>query len=176
MANIPVIETARLKLIPLDVENAKPDNHEEVVQQLGMQLANLILGEKTDQKIKTSMRQSLEALIKDKKKGQWYDDWESVLIILKNTNALIGGFCFQKNPEEYSACHIGYMIKPEYQNNGYMTEALREGITWIFQNPDISYLLAETSKSNLASQQVLKKIGMTVYRETAQSLMWEIEY
>ena len=176
MAYIPVIETARLKLIALDVEDTNPDNHGDVVQQLGSKLANIILGEKTDQEIKTSMRQSLETLIKDKKKGRWYEDWQSVLIVLKKTNTLIGGFCFQRNPEEYSACHIGYMIKPEYQNNGYMTEALREGIAWIFHDPDIAYLLAETSKSNLASQQVLKKIGMTVYRETAQSLLWEIEY
>jgi [ribosomal protein S5]-alanine N-acetyltransferase len=95
---------------------------------------------------------------------------------LKNPDRVIGGICFEKNPEEYSAARMYFMIQPQYRNNGYMTEALQEGIPWIFQNPDIAYLLAETEKVNAQSCKVLEKVGMTVYRETAQSLLWEIEY
>jgi RimJ/RimL family protein N-acetyltransferase len=67
------------------------------------------------------------------------------------------------------------MIRPEYQRNGYMTEALERGIAWIFERSDISALLAETTKSNVPSHRVLEKVGMAVYKETDKSLWWKIE-
>jgi [ribosomal protein S5]-alanine N-acetyltransferase len=176
MTNIPVLETPRLKLIPLNIESVSQDNREEVVKQLGLQLANMILGEQIDQQIQAAMRESLENIIRDKKNGRWYDDWESILVILKKTNAIIGGICYQKNPEDCNEVQIGYMIRPEHQNNGYITEALRAAIPWLFQNLDVACLVAETIKSNLPSRRVLEKMGMTIYKETANSLCWELEY
>jgi RimJ/RimL family protein N-acetyltransferase len=125
-------------------------------------------------KIKAAMRASLEDVIRNKKQDQWYADWQSVLIILKKENAIIGGFCFQRYPDEDGTVQIGYMIRPEYQRDGYMTEALKRGISWIFERPDISALLADTTKSNLPSHRVLEKVGMAVYKETDNSLWWRI--
>jgi RimJ/RimL family protein N-acetyltransferase len=135
----------------------------------------MILGEQIDREIKAAMRASLEDVIRNKKQYQWYADWQSVLIILKKENAIIGGFCFQRYPDEYGTVQIGYMIRPEYQREGYMTEALKRGISWIFERPDILALLADTTKSNLPSHRVLEKVGMVVYKETDNSLWWRIE-
>lgn len=169
------IETERLKLVPLDFDNIMPDEHQKIEQKLGLQLASMILGEQIDRDIKAAMRTSLENVIRDKKQDQWYTDWQSVLIILKGENVIIGGFCFQRYPDEEGTVQIGYMIQPEYQRDGYMTEALKRGIAWIFERPDISAVLAETTKSNFPSQKVLKKVGMVLHKETPKSFWWKIE-
>ena len=175
MPNIIPIETERLKLVPLDLESINPDDHQKIEQRLGLQLASMILGEQIDKEIKAAMRASLEDVIRNKKQDQWYAGWQSVLIILKEENAIIGGFCFQRYPDEDGTVQIGYMIRPEYQREGYMTEALKKGISWIFQRPDISALLAETTRSNLPSHRVLEKVGMVVHKETDNGLWWRIE-
>jgi len=175
MPNIVPIETERLKLVPLDLESINPDDHQKIEKKLGLQLASMILGEQIDREIKAAMRASLEDVIRSKKQDQWYADWQSVLIILKAENIIIGGFCFQRYPDEEGTVQIGYMISPEYQRHEYMTEALKKGISWIFERPDITALLAETTKSNIASQTVLQHVGMTIYKETNNSLWWRLE-
>ncbi len=172
MPNIFPIETERLKLVPLDMESIRPNDHQKIEQRLGLQLASMILGEQIDREIKAAMRSSLEDVIRSKKQDQWYADWQSVLIILKEENAIIGGFCFQRHPDEDGTVQIGYTTRPEYQRHGYMTEALKEGIAWIFQRPDISAVLAETTKSNVPSHKVLQNVGMTVCKETNNGFWW----
>ena len=175
MPNIIPIETERLKLVPLDLETINPDDHQKIEKKLGLQLASMILGEQIDREIKAAMRASLEDVIRSKKQDQWYADWQSVLIILKEENIIIGGFCFQRYPDEDGTVQIGYMISPEHQGHEYMPEALKKGISWIFERPDITALLAETTKSNIRSQMVLKHVGMTIYKETDNSLWWRLE-
>lgn len=175
MPKIVPIETKRLKLVPLDMESISPDDHQKIEQRLGLQLASMILGEQIDREIKAAMRASLEDVIRSKKQDQWYADWQSVLIILREENVIIGGFCFQRHPDEDGTVQIGYTIRPEYQRHGYMTEALKEGIEWIFQRRDISAVLAETTKSNVPSHKVLHNVGMTVYKETHNGLWWRLE-
>lgn len=175
MPILAILETERLKLIPLDFENIQPDDHEKIERRLGLQLASMILGEQIDREIKAAMRTSLENIIRNKREDQWFADWESVLIISKEENAIIGGFCMQRCPDGFGEVQIGYMIQPEYRNSGYMTEALKGGMSWVFQRPGVSALIAETTKSNLPSHRVLEKIGMKVYKETDRSLWWKIE-
>ena len=175
MPTIVPIETERLKLVPLDLEAISPDDHHRIEQRLGLQLASMILGEQIDREIKAAMRASLEDVIRSKKQDQWYADWQSVLIILKEENVIIGGFCFQRYPDEDGAIQIGYTTRPEYQRQGYMTEALKKGISWIFERGDVSAVLAETTKSNAPSHKVLRNVGMTVYRETDNGFWWRLE-
>ena len=174
MPNISEMETERLRLIPLNFDSINPDEHHKIEQRLGLQLASMILGEQIDREIKAAMRTSLENVIRDKTENQWFLDWQSVLIVLKEENAIIGGFCFQMHPDEDGSIQIGYMIRPEYQKNGYMTEALKSGITWVFERSGVLSLIAQTTKSNLPSHRVLKKAGMTVYKETERSLWWRL--
>ena len=166
------MKTDRLRLIPLDFDSIDPDEHQRIEQKLGLRLAHMILGEQIDREIKAAMRTSLENVIRDKKETQFYIDWQSVLIIVKEDNMIIGGFCFQMNPDEEGMVQIGYMIRPEYQKKGYMTEALTGCMAWIFERPGVKYLVAQTTKSNRPSHRVLLKAGMTVYKETERSLWW----
>jgi ribosomal-protein-alanine N-acetyltransferase len=175
MPHISEIETDRLRLIPLNFDSIDPEEHQMIEQKLGLQLASMILGEQIDREIKTAMRTSLENMIRNKTENQWYLDWQSVLIVLKEENVIIGGFCFQMCPDEDGKIQIGYMIRPEYQRNGYMTEALKRGVSWVFERPGVMSLTAQTTKSNLPSHRVLEKTGMRVYKETERSLWWRLD-
>jgi [ribosomal protein S5]-alanine N-acetyltransferase len=175
MPGITEMETERLRLIPLNFDSIDPDDHEMIEKRLGLQMASMILGEQIDREIKSAMRTSLEDVIKSKSADQWYVDWQSVLVILKDGNVIIGGFCCQSRPDENGKVQVGYMIQPEYQCNGYMTEALIQCVAWVFQRPDVLSVIADTVKSNLPSQRVLKKIGMTVFTETERSLWWKMD-
>jgi ribosomal-protein-alanine N-acetyltransferase len=175
MSNISEIKTDRLRLIPLNFDSIDPEEHQMIEQKLGLQLASMILGEQIDREIKAAMRTSLENVIRNKTENQWYLDWQSVLIVLKEENAIIGGFCFQMHPDEDGSVQIGYMIRPEYQKNGYMTEALKSGITWVFERSGVASLIAQTTRSNLPSHRVLEKAGMRVYKETERSLWWRLD-
>jgi ribosomal-protein-alanine N-acetyltransferase len=175
MPNISEMKTDRLRLIPLNFDSIDPDEHQMIEQKLGLQLASMILGEQIDREIKAAMRTSLENVIRNKTENEWYLDWQSVLIILKEENVIIGGFCFQMHPDKDGKVQIGYMIRPEYQKNGYMTEALRRGIAWVFERPEVMSLIAQTTKSNLPSHRVLEKTGMTVYKEAERSLWWRLD-
>jgi len=169
------METARLKLIPLNFDSIDPDEHEMIEQKLGLKLASMILGEQIDRKIKAAMRTSLEDVIRSKREDQWYIDWQSVLIVLKEKNEIIGGFCFQMCPDENGKVQLGYMIRRGYRNNGYMTEALNCGIQWVFERPGVTSIVADTTKSNLPSHRVLKNVGMAVVKETERGLLWKLD-
>jgi [ribosomal protein S5]-alanine N-acetyltransferase len=175
MPNLSEMETERLRLIPLNFDSIDPDEHQMIEKRLGLQMASMILGEQIDREIKSAMRSSLEDVIRSKTTDQWYIDWQSVLIILKEGNVIIGGFCCQISPDENGTVQVGYMIQTEYQKNGYMTEALRRCVAWVFERPDVLSVVADTVKSNLSSQRVLQKIGMTVYKETERSLWWKMD-
>ena len=54
---------------------------------------------------------------------------------------------------------VGYAIHPQYWNQGYATEALREGIAHFFAN-GFSEVYAGAFKSNVASMRVMEKAGM----------------
>ena len=168
------METARLRLIPLNFDSIDPDEHEMIEQKLGLQLASMILGEQIDREIKAAMRTSLEDVIRNKREDQWYIDWQSVLIVLKEKNEIIGGFCFQMCPDENGKVQLGYMIRREYRNNGYMTEALKRGIQWVFERPGVTSIVADTTKSNLPSHRVLENVGMAVVKETERGLLWKL--
>lgn len=175
MAHLIEIDTDRLRLIPLDFEEITSDDHELIEKKLGLQLASMILGEQIDRDIKNAMRKSLENVIRHKREDEWYVEWESVLIVLKKESVVIGGFCFQIHPDEKGRVQLGYMIRKEYQGNGYMTEALKGGISWIFEHRGVTSIIAETTKSNIQSQKVLKKVGMVVYKETPNTLWWRLD-
>lgn len=83
---------------------------------------------------------------------------------------------FKGAPDERGEVEIGYGIDSAFQNQGYMTEAVEGMVRWAFKDERCSRIVAPNiSRSNLASNQVLKKVGMRVYEEKADSLSWSLE-
>ena len=71
---------------------------------------------------------------------------------------------------------IGYGIDLTYRGQGYTTEAVRALIAWAFDNPGCRSVIApDTPHSNVGSNRVLEKAGMSVYEESPEALSWRIE-
>ena len=70
----------------------------------------------------------------------------------------MGDLCFKGLPENGHP-EIGYGLLPEYEHQGYATEAVRAACRWAFGQPGVTAVEAETDPGNTASQAVLRRVG-----------------
>ena len=84
-------------------------------------------------------------------------------------NGRLVGFLNETVKDE-AVIELGYVIHPDWQNRGYMTEALAAAIGTLFQ---MGYRAVRAAffQGNMASRRVMEKCGMTPTGETE-----EIEY
>ena len=59
------------------------------------------------------------------------------------------------------ALEVGWRLTPSAWGQGYATEAARAAVAWGFANQDAPEIVAVTAASNLASQAVMRRIGMS---------------
>lgn len=78
-------------------------------------------------------------------------------------------------PNENGEVLIGYVIRKEYRRQGYMEEVLKCIIEWIFLNNDVKSVIADVVKSNIPSQNLLKKLCMTLYKEDEECFWWRLD-
>ncbi|TKJ86253.1 GNAT family N-acetyltransferase [Paenibacillus sp. CFBP13512] len=79
-------------------------------------------------------------------------------ICLQHEATLIGGIgihVHQTNAE------IGYVLNPDHQGKGYVTEAAQAILTYGFETLDVHRIYATCRPANRASEKVMQKIGMT---------------
>ncbi len=164
------LKTKRLRIIALSLENLKLliENQQKMEKNIGLKST----GERLDKHVKIVMETSLKDGMKDEENYLWYTNWQ---IVLKEENRSIGSVGFKGCCNENGEVEIGYGIQPEYQRKGYMTEALKEMVKWAFEQLQITSVIAETEKTNIASYRVLEKIGMVKYIENEQYFWWKIK-
>ncbi len=100
-------------------------------------------------------------------------------IVLKETGELIGAVgivpylgnfnrvaTFNRPPNALASAEVGlfWAIDPAHQRKGYAPEAARAVIDHLFTHEKLGRLIATTDYDNLASQAVMRKLGMTVER------------
>ncbi|GAB3174689.1 GNAT family N-acetyltransferase [Telluribacter humicola] len=96
-------------------------------------------------------------------------------IIHKEENVIVGDLCFKGEPNEAGEIEVGYGIYDDFQNRGYMTEALRGLVYWAFEQPRVTCVVAETEKDNIASQRTLQKLNFEQYLEKEGMLWWQLK-
>jgi ribosomal-protein-alanine N-acetyltransferase len=99
----------------------------------------------------------------------WQTYW---LIILDENNLGIGLAGFKGYPDESGSSEIGYGIDPAYQNQGYMTEAVKALVDWALQHPFCNKVTA-TTVENPASRRLLEKLGAYLVAEDETATSWE---
>jgi RimJ/RimL family protein N-acetyltransferase len=68
-----------------------------------------------------------------------------------------------------------YALDPAHHGKGYATEAAQALIDYAFQYLNLKRIVANTEFTNLASQAVMKRLGMTLYRnETGEPEWFEV--
>jgi RimJ/RimL family protein N-acetyltransferase len=77
-------------------------------------------------------------------------------------------------PSGYYTTEFGlfYAIDPEYRRRGYATEAARAMLENAFRQLHVRRVIAMTDYSNLASQNVMRKLGMKATRNPLPEPRW----
>ena len=83
-------------------------------------------------------------------------------IRLKESGRLIGIILYFDEAD--GACEIGYGIGSAYWNNGYVTEACKRFLSYLFKEKGMKSICASYFTGNDASRRVMEKCGMTFSR------------
>lgn len=70
----------------------------------------------------------------------------------------------QKLRQEFSYYDLGFRLRPQYWGKGIATETARESLKYGFSTMNLSEIAAAADVANLASNAVLKKVGLS-YKE-----------
>lgn len=100
--------------------------------------------------------------------------WGVWFVVHSDSNLVIGDVGFKGKPNEQKVVGIGYGIHPDYQNNGFATEAINGLKEWAFASNQVEKIVAECFKDNIASISVLEKIGMSRTSSKNELIYWEI--
>ncbi|MES0883085.1 GNAT family N-acetyltransferase [Roseibium sp. SCP14] len=88
-----------------------------------------------------------------------WNDWknaEDLGLQIDHDGEMIGSFSFKKlqdTPE------IGYWLGRSYWGRGFMSEAVKAAISWLFENTSHTRVACEAMKDNPASLNVAEKLG-----------------
>ncbi len=94
-------------------------------------------------------------------------------ITLANTRVLIGSCSFRVKRYKQDEVNIGYIINPEYWNQGYATEAASRLISCVIKRGDIKTISAICDEYNVTSQRVLAKSGFIKTAEKRRDLKFK---
>ena len=165
------IITSRLELIPLRADQLIKylDQEDAFNKEVGL-TSRVIL---TDI-LKRAINLKLTNLVQTKtEEHPWLTYW---LIKVPPDGFGAGLIGFKGVPDLKGEVEIGYGIDPDFQNKGFMTEAVLGLIGWAFEDPRCKQIVApNTKRTNLASNRVLEKAGMQIYAESADSLSWVLD-
>ncbi|MGE7624927.1 GNAT family N-acetyltransferase [Viridibacillus sp. NPDC096237] len=161
------LNTERLKLIPLNPENLKLliDNQREMEIKLSLNESEEFLSED----LKLALKFRLSKVMEDQQNYIWYTNW---LVVSSDKNCVVGGIMLKGRPNEDGEIVIGYYTIPEHQGKGYMTEAVNNIKSWLLNQPEVMFVIADTDKNNIASHRVLEKSGAEIYKETEDLYFW----
>jgi Acetyltransferases, including N-acetylases of ribosomal proteins len=163
--------TERLYLFPLEAKHLELaiKDYKKLQLDLGLNVAR----QELIKVLKNAMEIRLKRIIEDPNNYLWLTCWA---IIHKEDNMIIGFVIVKGVPNEDGEVIIGYGIDEEaYRRNRYATEAVNGLVYWMFKNPKVSVIIADTDKDNVASHKVLKNLGAYIYKEDDELIWWRIE-
>ena len=93
------------------------------------------------------------------------------LIIIKDIKTVIGTIYFKSLPVD-GVSEIGYGMSPQYEGNGYMSEALEAMLKYGKEN-NIKTVIADTMIDNVKSQKVLLRNGFINIQTKDNKLLFQ---
>jgi [ribosomal protein S5]-alanine N-acetyltransferase len=158
------LRTERLDLIPLSAVQLQQYLEQPALleQVLGFPISREILTERVQRAIRMKLTRMAHV---EEAQLVWYTYW---LMVIRATPPFGAGLVgFKGFPDQDGDAEIGYGIDPEYQRQGYTTEAVQRMIAWAFEEPACLAVVArDTKKWNIASLRILARMGMQVYEES----------
>lgn len=109
-----------------------------------------------------ALRESLGASVADYRAGSRY----AFCIFERGAGAdgpLLGYLNFSEVVRGvFQACYMGYALAESAQGRGYMTEAARAGVDFIFNRVRLHRVMANYMPANARSAAVLERLGFTI--------------
>jgi [ribosomal protein S5]-alanine N-acetyltransferase len=167
----PAMVTRRLELIPLTRNQLQfyLEAPARLETMLGIPISRSIITERVRKAVGMKLAKMEEA---DETKLIWHTYW---IIVIREASFGAGLAGFKGFPNSEGEAEIGYGLDPLYQKRGYMTEAVEKMIQWAFGEKACHSIVAiGVDKSNIASQRVLQKVGMSIYQESGESRSYRI--
>ena len=93
-------------------------------------------------------------------------------VIRRADDCVIGDVGFMGPPDSTGAVHLGFGITEDARGQGYGTEALSALLEWAREQSGLVCVLADTTRSNLASQRLLERVGMHRVGEDGELLYY----
>jgi [ribosomal protein S5]-alanine N-acetyltransferase len=120
----------------------------------------------------TSDEEALEhfKLIDDKIEKNEGINWA---ITIKGNPKLIGIIGHYRIQPENHRCEIGYMIMPEYNGQGIVTEAIKAVLEYGFDDLNMHSIEAVIDPDNIASERVLQKNGFVKEAHILENELWD---
>jgi RimJ/RimL family protein N-acetyltransferase len=81
-------------------------------------------------------------------------------VVRRVDDNVIGDVGFMGPPDATGAVHVGCAITEDARGQGYATEALAALLEWARGQSGLTCVLADTTRSNLASQRLLERVGL----------------
>jgi RimJ/RimL family protein N-acetyltransferase len=165
------LETERLKLLPLQAQSLTLalEDYGRMQTELGLKTIKTFID---DEEMQYAMKIRLKKVLENEDNYVWFTNWA---IVQKEENIIIGYIILKGLPNESGEVIIGYDIDEKYRRNRYATEAIGKLIQWIFTNPKVLSVIADTEKTNTPSCNLLEHIGAIRYKETEELVWWKIE-
>jgi RimJ/RimL family protein N-acetyltransferase len=85
--------------------------------------------------------------------------WYYRLIVLRETQVVIGSISFHAPPDDSGMLEVGFGIHESYRNLGYGKEALIEMFRWACNQPEVTTLRYTVAQTNAPSQAIIKKLN-----------------
>ncbi|MGY3756461.1 GNAT family N-acetyltransferase [Helcococcus kunzii] len=96
----------------------------------------------------------IDMLEKDKHSNTWYMEEKNTKKVIGIINKRSDSLRFETN-----TCELSYWLGEQHSNKGYMTEALREVIDYLFKEENISGITCRVFEDNVYSAALLRKLG-----------------
>jgi RimJ/RimL family protein N-acetyltransferase len=173
------IDCRRISLLPLHHAQLQLllRSRAELENSLGLAVSNLevhceflpdFLGE-----VKVALKDfMLPKVAENPESYEWFTHW---LIIHREENITIGGIGASGLPDEKGVVIIGYFTDIKYEGRGFATEAVECFKNWLFKNPNVKAIRADTPLEHFGSQKVLRKNGFKELERDGEIVKWILE-
>lgn len=147
----PVLETGRLILRPMTLEDAR----DVFLYASDPEVTRHVMWEK--HRSPEDSRRFLQQVVEGYARGELL--WG---VVLREEHRLIGSCGYDGSwVREHRRAEIGYVLSRDCWRKGYMTEAVLEMIRYGFENMGLNRVIARCFAENRASERVMQKAGMT---------------
>jgi RimJ/RimL family protein N-acetyltransferase len=96
----------------------------------------------------------------------------SYQVIRRADHQVIGDVGFMGPPDDTGAVSVGCSITEDARGQGYATEALSVLLEWVREQSGLTCVLADTTRSNVASQRLLERVGLRRVGEDGELLYY----